>query len=432
MKYLSRFVPASIVFAFAFFIRWLYNVTVSRYYYPTHDAHFYQTIGFKALYAHCYCLNGYFPTVNRAPLWPMLIAFISIPFGPSDFYARLFLSVLGAFTCVLVYLFAKAISNNTFVGFVGGGIAALYPGLFIYDGWLYTESLYTFLLFALCYSVYRLQRNPQRYRWVICGVLLGLLSLTRPNGLAVLSIFLVWAVFMAWRKVFSWSFVAKGMLISTIITVAIIAPWTIRNYEVSHSFVSVAGGDGTVLLGSYNDKILTTPGYTGTWINPLVSSPTVTKPFPLFSCDAVCEVKQDAVYRNAAKQWILTHLSSMPRLLSLHFTNMWSTTTGEADLPTTRFTHQRSAQIVLAMMRIITPFIYAFAVVGAVVLWQKLRELLFVYCIILLTIAQNLALYGSPRFRAPIEPILVLLTTGTIWFIWNAVQKLRHASFKAI
>jgi len=140
MKYLSRCIPAGIVFVFAFFIRLLYNVTVARHYYPTHDAHFYQTIGFKALHAHCYCLNGFFPTVNRAPLWPMLIAFISIPFGPSDFYARLFLSVLGAFTCVLVYFFAKAISNNTFVGLAGGGIAALYPGLFIYDGWLYTES----------------------------------------------------------------------------------------------------------------------------------------------------------------------------------------------------------------------------------------------------------------------------------------------------
>ncbi len=432
MKYLSRCIPAGIVFVFAFFIRLLYNVTVARHYYPTHDAHFYQTIGFKALHAHCYCLNGFFPTVNRAPLWPMLIAFISIPFGPSDFYARLFLSVLGAFTCVLVYFFAKAISNNTFVGLAGGGIAALYPGLFIYDGWLYTESLYIFLLFALCYSVYRLQRNPQRYKWVICGVLLGLLSLTRPNGPAVLGIFLVWAVFMAWRKVFSWSFVAKGMLISTIITVAIIAPWTIRNYEVSHSFVSVAGGDGTVLLGSYNDEILTNPDYLGTWINPLRSSPAITKPFPLFSCDASCEVKQDAVYRNAAEHWILTHLSSMPRLLALHFTNMWSPVIAEADLPVTRFSNQKSSQVVLTMMQLITPFVFAFAALGAVVLWRKWRELLFVYCIILLTIAQNLALYGSPRFRAPIEPILVLFTTGTIWFLWNIVQKLRHSRFNAV
>lgn len=429
MKHLLRFAPAGILFAFALCIRILYNLTVARRYTPTHDAFFYQTIGFNTLHVHCYCLHLYYPTVNRAPLWPMLIAFISVPFGPSDLYARLFFSVLGACTCVFVYLFAKALTNSIYIGLLAGVIAAMYPGLFIYDGWLYTESLYTFLLFALCYTVYRLQHTPRLYNWVICGILLGLLSLTRPNGPAVLALLLLWAVFMAWRKIFSWSFAAKGMLISTLITVAIIAPWTLRNYEVSHSFVSVAGGDGIVLLGAYNDQILANPDYAGSWINPLRSSPKIAKPFPLYTCDARCEVKQDAVYRDAAKQWVLKHLGSMPRLLLLHFTNMWSPVTVEADLPTSRFPGLKSSQFVIVWTKLITPCIFALAALGVLAFWQRRRDLLFVYFIVLLTIAQNLALYGSPRFRAPIEPILVLLTAGTIWFLWSIMIKLRHGKF---
>ena len=426
MKQLARFVPASILFAFALGIRVLYNVTVARRYVPTHDAFFYQTIGFNALHVHCYCLHLYYPTVNRAPLWPALIALISIPFGASDFYARLFFSVLGAGTCVFVYLFAKALTNNKYIGLLAGIIAAVYPGLFIYDGWLYTESIYTFLLFALCYTVYSLQHTPRRYKWVVCGILLGLLSLARPNGPAVLVLLVLWAVFMAWRKVFSWSFAGKGLLISTLIAVAIIAPWTIRNYEVSQSFVSVAGGDGIVLLGAYNDQIVANPDYAGSWINPLRSSPDIAKPFPLYTCDARCEVKQDAVYTDAAKQWVLHHLSAMPHLLLLHFTNMWTPVTVEADLPTSRFPNMKSSQLVVDWTKLIAPCIFALAALGILAFWQRRRDLLFVYFIVLLTIAQNLVFYGSPRFRAPIEPILVLLAAGSLWFLWSIVVKLRH------
>ena len=432
MKQLSRFAPASILFAFALCIRVLYNLTVARYYTPTHDAFFYQTIGFNALHVHCYCLHLYYPTVNRAPLWPMLIALISIPFGPSDFYARLFFCVLGACTCVIVYLFAKGLTNNTCIGLLAGGIAAVYPGLFVYDGWLYTESLYTFLLFALCYTLFRLQQNPRLYKWVICGILLGLLSLTRPNGLAVLALLVLWAIFMAWRKVFSWSFTTRGILISVIIAVVIVAPWTIRNYEVSGSFVSVADGDGIVLLGAYNDQAVTNSGYAGSWINPLISSPTIAKPFPLYTCDARCEVKQNTVYSDAAKQWILKHLNTMPRLLLLHFTNMWSPVTVESDIPTVRFPHQQSTYLVLVWTRLVAPIIFALAALGIFAFWQRRRDLLFVYLIVLLTIAQNLALYGSPRFRAPIEPILVLLASGTLWFLWRSVIKLRSSKFATI
>jgi len=33
-----------------------------------------------------------------------------------------------------------------------------------------------------------------------------------------------------------------------------------------------------------------------------------------------------------------------------------------------------------------------------------------------MTILQNIAFYGSSRFRSPIEPLLVLLTGGAIWW----------------
>ncbi len=418
MKRIKPLLPAFGIFCLALLVRVIYNNTVAHNYYPLHDSAFYQGIGFNLLKEHCFCLQSYISTVYRAPLWPFTIAGISIVFGPNDYFARLFLSLIGSGTCVLVYLFARDLFGWR-IGVLAGVFAAIYPELYIYDGWLYTESLYTFLLFAICYGLYRLLRTPERnWRlWITCGILLGLLSLTRPNGIIVIGLFIVWAIIMAWQKLLSWRVTARGMLATTLIALVLIAPWTVRNYLVSHTFIPVAIGDGTVLLGAYNDAVLTTPVNKGTWINPLKSRPDVTKPFPLYICTPPCEVAREAAYKDAAVQWIRNHTSIMPHLLKLHFINMWQPDTHEADLPTDRFPNQKSSQLVLGMMKTFPIPIFILAALGfAVTLWRW-RELLFIYFIILMTIAECIIYYGIPRFRAPIEPILILLAAGSIWWL---------------
>src|SRR5207244_7058538 len=105
------------------------------------------------------------------------------------------------------------------IGVLAGIFAAIYPELYIYDGWLYTESLYTFLLFAVCYGLYRLQHTAEKnWRiWITCGVLLGLLSLTRPIGVIVIGLFIVWAIIMVWQKFLSWRVTTRGVLVTTLI-----------------------------------------------------------------------------------------------------------------------------------------------------------------------------------------------------------------------
>ena len=418
MKRAKPLLPAIGIFCLALLVRVIYNNTVAHNYYPLHDSLFYQTIGLNIVKEHCFCLHPYISTVYRAPLWPFIIGAISIVFGPGDYFARLFLCLVGSGTCVLIYLFARDLFGWR-IGVLAGIMAAVYPELYIYDGWLYTESLYIFLLFAVCYGLYRLQRAPRgNWRlWITCGILLGLLSLTRPNGILVIGLFIAWALIMGWQKLLLWRPTARGMLATTLIAIVLIAPWTVRNYLVSHTFIPVATGDGTVLLGAYNDEILTTPGFKGLWIDPLKSRPDVAKPYPLFTCTPPCEVAREEAYKNAAVQWIGEHISIMPHLLKLHLLNMWQPDTHEADLPTDRFPNQKSSQTVLAMMKTFPIAIFILAALGfAVTLWRW-RELLFLYFIIALTIAQGLIFYGSARFRAPIEPMLILLAASAIWWL---------------
>ncbi|HET8843040.1 MAG TPA: glycosyltransferase family 39 protein [Ktedonobacteraceae bacterium] len=414
MQRLKPFLPALSVFCLALLVRILYNLTVAHDYTPLNDSLAYQSIGFNVLDEHCFCLHPYITTVYRAPLWPWIIAGLSLIFGRENIYDRLFLCCIGSGTCVFIYLFARDLFARR-IGLVAGLMASVYPALYIYDGWMYTESLYTFLLFAVCYNVLRIQRDEGRRKrlWIACGILLALLSLTRPNGIVVLAFVLAWTLVLIWRKLLRLQ-VLRNTGLAFLIACILIAPWTVRNYTVSHSFIPVANGDGTVLLGSYNDRTINS----GTWINPLITSPAVLAPFPLYTCNAVCEVAREDASKSAALAWISSHTSALPQLLINRWLRFWTPNTHEADMPMHRFSSQLPAQIQLALSQNLPFVVIVMAALGLVVTLKRYwRELLFVYALLLLTIAQALIYYGSSRFRAPIEPILVLLSAGAIWWL---------------
>ncbi len=429
MKRLEAFVtiPLIVVFCVALAIRVAYNFTVAAGYFPLHDSLTYQNIAFHLVQEHCYCLYSHLPTVDRAPLWPFVIAIIDRLIGPQDILVRLVLCLVGSGTCALLYLFARDLFGER-IGIFAGIVGAIYPFLYVYDGLLYAESLYTFLLLAFCYTLYRIQRSPRLSLIIINGVLLGLLSLTRPNGIALLGLFILWVGVMYKIKVLSWRTALKSVLVVSLLSLIFIAPWTLRNYKVTHTLVPVAVGDGKVMLGAYNyetaDPVYQHGYYAGVWIIPSESTPWITENFPK-DCAKACEVTRDNAYKKAALQWMESHLSSMPFLLGQHFINTWEVVPQEADLATNRFPDRDSSRFVVTMMETITPIVFALALLGVVVTSERWRELLFIYLMILLTLAQDIVFYGIPRFRAPIEPMLILLASGAVWWIVSYSSKWR-------
>ena len=432
MQRMKSSLPALGVFCLALLVRVVYNFTVAQHYSPLYDSFAYQSIGFNLIDEHCFCLHPFITTLYRPPLWPFLIAGISLLFGRADTYDRLFLCCLGAGTCVLISLFARDLFSRR-IGLFAGLFASLYPALYLYDGWLYTESLYTFLLTAICYCVLRIAhaRGEGRRLWLLCGSLLGLLSLTRPNGVLVLALLLLWTLFLTWRK-----FLHRRTLINAalaaLITCLLIAPWTLRNYLVSHSVVAVATGDGTVLLGAYNNTALTAPGNLAGWINPLHTNPQVLRPFPLYTCNAPCEVAREEASKNAAVHWIATHLTAMPALLFSHLRAFWTPYTREADLPMERFPALPASQAVHMMSETLPLAIFLLAALGFIVTLRKYwRDLLFAYLVLLATLGEALVYYGSSRFRAPIEPLLILLASGALWWLTSNAPGLVRWQLKA-
>jgi 4-amino-4-deoxy-L-arabinose transferase-like glycosyltransferase len=438
MKRFQKYFPLLGIFFLALLVRLIYNLTSASNYIAKDDASLYNHIAYNIVYQHCFCIFPNHPEISRAPLWPLLLS-IFYRFTPRPslqlmnsgvqvFYGRLLYCFIGSFTCVLVYLLARDLFGKR-IALISGIIAALYTGLFIYDGWIYSESLYTFLLTAIIYSLYRLQRTAQ-LRWIVLsGLLLGLATLTRPNGPILFGMLLLWAIGIVLAKELSWQTVVKSILAITCIAAVVIAPWTYRNYLVSHSFVLVSIGTGDVLLGTYNDTVLR--GTTGLWTGSGAITPRPDLPQVVLKGKDTAQytVEDDQIATNYALHWIGMHWRDMPRLLGYHLINMWAPFTSiEHGLPFREFPTRFSSQVVWYMTLLMPIPIFLLAYFGLVVTWRyRKKQLLIVYIVIGLTILENLAFWGDMRFRAPIEPLLVLLAGGVLWwFTDDEPAKLRN------
>ncbi len=426
MRRLQTYAPAIGVFALALLIRIAYNLTIARNYVPAYDAALYNTLGRHLLERGCYCLYDGYPTISRPPLWPFILAFIYAFGGKEEFYGRLFYCFLGSGTCAIIYLFSKDLFGSKTALF-SGTLAAIYPCLFIYDGWLYTESLYTFCLTACIYTLYRLQlqytplskrllnekkwlnrfwQSLLQHRWpLLCGLLIGLAALARPNGIFLLGLVVLWAILVVQTKIQTWKPVLIDAALIACIAVIIILPWSYRNYRVSHNFVLVSIGMGEVLAGAYNDVVLDgNPSVRGTW-RPISGS--LNHDFYNYT------LKDDAADTARALIWIRSHISSLPYLLSLHFITMWKPYTYSHGLAFEESPGSSMYYYMILMIDVLATMVIFFALVGLFLTWKQYkRQLLAVYLLVALVILQNVLFYSDMRFRAPIEPMLVLLAGG--------------------
>ena len=426
MKRFQKYFPPVSIFFLALLIRLIYNLTTAHNYIAKYDAAWYNHIAYNIVYLHCFCQYPNHPSISRPPLWPFMLSIFYLftprpspqllDSGVQVFYGRLLCCFIGSFTCVLVYLLARDLFGKR-IALISGIIAALYTGLFIYDGWLYSESLYTFLLTAFIYSVYRLQQTAQRQWIVLSGLFVGLATLTRPNGLILLGMLSLWTMAVLLTKELPWQTVVKSIVAITCIAAALIAPWTYRNYLVSHSFVLVSIGEGDVLLGAYNDNVLR--GTSGIWTSPRYITPRPNLPPEVLRGKDTEQYtpEDDKIAANYAFHWIEMHWRDMPRLLTYHLVGMW-TYTPENNLPFIESPDQLSSQVVGYMALLMPIPIFLLAIFGLLVTWQyRKQQLLIVYSAIALTLVQNLVFYGVMRFRAPIEPLLVLLAGGALWWL---------------
>ncbi len=410
------------IFLLALALRVTYNLTIARGYVPIKDAAEYVGLAQHMLHWGCYCQYAPgVPTTYRAPGFPLFLAGVFALVGEDALKARLALSIVGAVTCLLASEMARDFFGRR-AAILAGCVAATYPQLFIYDTWLYSESLATCLFAASCLAMMRTLGRPLGWRWVLVGVLIGATALVRPNGIYGLFAVAAWVALVLWRRKTP---VKQTVLAAGLITagcLALLAPWTVRNFVVTDgAFVPLTTGGGIVIAGAYNTAVYRLPYFRGSWVNPAdnpymdAEDRRVVASFPSdgFSCSGPCEVARDQAFEQMGLRWLRTHLNLFPRLLTLRENQFWrpAADTNEAGMP------------------ILAPFASGYPMLVLLLTLPGLLALLrkraglpaLVFCAFGATvIAGGLIFYGSPRMRSSLEPFLVVLASGALvyWTAW--------------
>jgi len=160
-------------------------------------------------------------------------------------------ALLGTLSVVLVGLIARRIWSPR-VAFAAMVIAAVAPPLVIMSTTLISEAVFVPLVLGAVAAALQTGRSAHPLRWTIfTGVLLGLAELTRTNA-AVLIPVLAYAVWRAGPGVRppGRAWLRPAVLVAA--AVLTVAPWTLRNWLVMHSFIPVSTEIGYTLAGTYD------------------------------------------------------------------------------------------------------------------------------------------------------------------------------------
>jgi 4-amino-4-deoxy-L-arabinose transferase-like glycosyltransferase len=259
---------------------------------PVYDAAAYATIAANLERGEGFALGpgATQPASNYSPGVPLLVGGLyEITGGVHERFARLVLALIGTLAVLFAYLIGRRLSGPL-AGLIGAVAVAIYPALLEYQGMLMGEPLAATLLSGVVLAmlwaasageegwgspggrwVFRLRArrpseidsgaknrtprphgdpHPSLFRWLLPGILLGMLALVRPEYLAIS---LPIAVVILARR--GWDGWREGLVQAAIMLVGLavlVAPWTVRNAIALDRFVPVSTGGGQVLFaGAY-------------------------------------------------------------------------------------------------------------------------------------------------------------------------------------
>lgn len=172
------------------------------------------------------------------PLYEFFLALLLRVFHFQLAFVWLAQALLDVATGFLLFLTARRAfgkADGEYMGLIAAGLYLFFIDIVQMPAMLMTETLYLFLIAFTTYLFVRLYQEPGYANAALLGVAGAFAVLTRPT--ALLMLILVFIAALALRRYKQ----AAALLFCSVL---VIAPWTLRNYSVYHSFIltTAAGG----------------------------------------------------------------------------------------------------------------------------------------------------------------------------------------------
>ena len=194
------------------------------------------------------------PTAWEPPLYPYLTAGVFLVFGiyskASAFVLLLLNSIFSALTCIPIFLIAlRMFSQKVAVG--SAWAWALLPNIIFWcTRAIWETSLAALLLTTLFWLALTLEDREGWLGWLQFGLLWGITALSSTSLLSFLPAAGLWAWYRRARR---GKRSVAGVVLASVVFLACIAPWLVRNYETFGKFIFIRDNFGAELrLGNGN------------------------------------------------------------------------------------------------------------------------------------------------------------------------------------
>ena len=344
----------------------------------------------------------------RPPGYPYFLAAVYRLVGGVPAPARLVQFALGVLNVFLAFRFTRRWFGEA-AGWLAAALAGTYWVFIYYEGELLEPVLLITLTWLALLALGQWTADG-RARWLFgAGLALGASALARPNALAWLPAVLLW---LAWR-IGDWKKAARPSALVAAGTLLAVLPVTARNYIVARDFVLISSNGGINLLLGQNPEAVAdhASSETGNWscfdYPALLAKASAEAGRPLKVSEA------SRWYARKARQQIFGRPGMTARLLALKTLLFW----GPREVANNKIEElERAASPVLRRLPISFSFAFAWALVGAALIWKKRRDTLPMAALLALLVAAYflsfLPFIAAGQYRAPLTPLLMVFAAA--------------------
>lgn len=327
----------------------------------------------------------------KAPGYGTFLGLIYLVVGSNPDRAMLVQSVLAApATILLTFLLARRLFSSP-AGLVAAGVVAVYPLAWQYDVRLYSEVLATPLT-TLAVILLLTWRRP-----AAVGAAIGACLLVRPSSLLLLP-----AAFVAFVAYDGLKAGSRKCATCLGVAVLVVAPWSIRNATLEGPWVPLSV-QSAAFYGVFNDDAVNDPVLPYKW-----------RPVPSRDRDLVTARMTDGEFYRELNARAFAYIEEHPAtVLGALWHNgvrrLWDLRSPAVALGDVPF-EGRTRSVTLVGLIMYYPLLLL-ALLG---LRRLPREQ--VMAIVALALASSVVYLGDSgtRYRAPIEPLIVVLAAGAL------------------
>ena len=334
------------------------------------------------------------PSLWKAPVYPLWVGALYSVGGVHPGWVKTAQVVFGVAVIVLTWVLARRLFGERAAA-AAAFLVAIYPMAFQFEELLYSEAIATPLLLGVLVLAWT--RRPTPRRAVATGAVLGVAMLTRPSfGMLGAAILVAWIALAGWRRGIALTAVA-GVAAALVIT-----PWTIRNHHVDGGFTPISIQDAA-FYGVFNDEAAHDPHHPWAW-----------RPVPRGYLHVLDRPTSDhefaARLRKLGRDYIRKHPSSVLKAF------YWNGINRTFDVRTpSSAQYEAPFEGRVGWFSRLGAWCYVLVALAALAgLWRHRARRGLVLGVLALFLATAIAYTGDggTRYRAPLEPLFVVLAVA--------------------